>query len=316
MHLKTPTILNSMERIPQIKNEITEKKGKEWIGLQITTEKQLESLMWYLEHPKLQENTKMLEEITELYFIAKASEFTKMEGIIRKLDQLSITLGKFDYGEEEEIEKKPKFLNYPQAIKELRSKIEILMQSPYGTSLPDTTQKSIIRFINYLNHPDLAKKPRFFDEVYDKYEEAKNSEFMKMQSFNTMLDMLEIKLGPVTKEMKKYKTLEEQMQDLEEEKKKLTEEWKKIKSEQERLKRDKESLVEEREKLKEENQKLNDDLEALKKEWVKFEDHKSKFNEEKDNLVKERERLNEEQKRLENERKKLENSRNNDFNQG
>ena len=86
-----------MERIPQIKNEITEKKGKEWLGLQITTEKQLESLLWYLEHPKLQENIKLLEEIIELYFIAKASGFTKMEGIIRKLDQLRITLGKYDY---------------------------------------------------------------------------------------------------------------------------------------------------------------------------------------------------------------------------
>ena len=69
-----------MERIPQIKNEITEKKGKEWLGLQITTEKQLDSLMWYLEHPKLQENTKLLEEITELYYIAKAGGFTKKIG--------------------------------------------------------------------------------------------------------------------------------------------------------------------------------------------------------------------------------------------
>jgi len=303
-----------MERIPQIKNEIAEKKGKEWLGLQTTTEKQLDSLMWYLEHPKLQENTKLLEEITELYYIAKAGGFTKMEGIIRKLDQLSITLGKFDYAEEEEIEKKPKFLNYPPAIKELRSKIEILMQSPLGTSLPETTQKSIINFINYLNHPDLAKKPRLFDDVYEKYEEAKASEFMKMQSFSDMLNMLEIKLGPVTKEMKKYKTLEEKMQDLEEEKKRLSEEWNKIRSEQERLKSDTEKLIEEREKLKEENQKLKDDLEALKQEGVKFEDQKSKFNEEKDKLMKEREKLYEEQKRLEYERQKLENSRNNDIN--
>ena len=83
-----------MERISQIKTEITEKKGKEWLGLQITTENRLESLLWYLEHPKLQENTKLLKEMIDLYFIAKASGFTKMEGIIRKLDQLRITLGK------------------------------------------------------------------------------------------------------------------------------------------------------------------------------------------------------------------------------
>jgi len=87
---------SNLEKIIKIKNEITEKKGKEWLGLQITTENRLESLLWYLEHPKLQENTKLLEEIIELYFNAKASGFTKMEGIIRKLDQLNITLRKFD----------------------------------------------------------------------------------------------------------------------------------------------------------------------------------------------------------------------------
>ena len=87
---------SNQERIIKIKNEITEKKGKEWLGLQITTENRLESLLWYLEHPKLQENTKLLEEIIELYFIAKASGFTKMEGIIRKLDQLNIKIKKYD----------------------------------------------------------------------------------------------------------------------------------------------------------------------------------------------------------------------------
>lgn len=81
---------SNLERIIKIKKEITEKKGKEWLGLQITTEKQLESLLWYLENPKLQENTKLLEEIIDLYFTAKTSGFTKMEGIIRKLDQLRI----------------------------------------------------------------------------------------------------------------------------------------------------------------------------------------------------------------------------------
>ncbi|MFX1340341.1 MAG: hypothetical protein ACFFDK_17155 [Promethearchaeota archaeon] len=298
-----------MEKIPQIKAEITEKKGKEWLGLQMTTEKQLESLMWYLENPKLQENPKLLEEIIELYFIAKASGFTKMEGIIRKLDQLSITLGKFDYTEKEEnVDKKPKFLNYPQEIKELRKKIEVLMQSPYGTSLPETTKQSIINFINYLNHPDLHKRPKLFDDIFEKYEEAKATDFMKMQSFNDMLNMLEIKFGAITEDMKQYKTLEEKMQDLEEEKKRLAEEWDKIRSEQDKLKSDRENLVEEREKLKEENQKLKDDLEALKEEWTQFEEQRSKFNEEKDNFQKEREKLNVDLTRLENERKKIENS--------
>ncbi|TFG29737.1 MAG: hypothetical protein EU532_02520 [Promethearchaeota archaeon] len=296
-----------MERIPEIKKQINDKKGKEWIGLQTTTEKQLESLLWYLEHPKLQENSKLLEEIIEFYYIAKASGFTKMEGIIRKLDQLTITLGKFDYAEEEkEIDIKPKFLNYVQAIKELRSKIEILMQSPYGTSLPENTQKSIIEFINYLNHPDLHKKPNLFDDIYEKYEEAKESDFMKMQTFNTMLNMLEIKLGPVTKEMKKYKTLEEKIKDFEDEKKRFSEEWDKLKGDQEILNTERESLVKEKEKLSQENNKLKDDIDALKKEWDRIEEEKAKLKQEKEILTKERENLSNEFKKLESEWQKLE----------
>ena len=305
-----------MERIPQIKLDITEKKGKEWLGLQMTTEKQLESLLWYLEHPKLQENAKLLEEITELYFIAKFSGFTKMEGIIRKLDQLSITLGKFDYTEkEEELEKKPKFLNYPQEIKELRKKIEVLMQSPYGTSLPDTTQQLIIKFINYLNHPDLHKRPKLFDDIFDRYEEAKATDFMKMQSFNDMLNMLEIKLGAITEDMKQYKTLEEKIQDLEDEKKRISEEWNKLDMEREALITDKELIAKEREGLKNENIKLKEDLEALKKEWLNIENENKKLKEERNNLIKDREKLNEEQKILEYEKQKFEQSRNNEINQ-
>ncbi len=304
-----------MERIPQIKLEITEKKGKEWLGLQMTTEKQLESLLWYLEHPKLQENPKLLEEITELYFIAKASGFMKMESIIRKLDQLSITLGKFDYTEkEEELDKKPKFLNYPQEIKELRKKIEVLIQSPYGTSLPETTQQLIINFINYLNHPDLHKRPKLFDDIFEKYEEAKATDFMKMQSFNDMLNMLEIKLGAINEDMKQYKTLEEKIEDLEDEKKRISEEWNKLDLEREALITEKEKIAKERDVLKDENKKLKDDLEAIKKEWVKIENENKKLEEETNSLIKERQTLNEEQKRLEYERQRLENSHNTDIN--
>ena len=56
------------DRIKSIVNEIKDKNGKEWVGLQNTTEKQLESLMWYLEHPRLLHEMPVLaEELIELY---------------------------------------------------------------------------------------------------------------------------------------------------------------------------------------------------------------------------------------------------------
>jgi DNA repair ATPase RecN len=227
----------------------------------------------------LQETPKLIEEIVELYYRAKLSKFTKMEGVLRKLDQLSITLGKFDYAEKEEIEKKPKFLNYSQAVKEFRSKVELMMHSPYGTSLPENTQKSIITFINYLNHPELYKMNRLFDEIYEKYEEVKASEFMKMQTFNDLLNKLEIKLGTLTQDMKKYKTIEEKIEELDNTKNKLSEEWNKLKVEHDRLNDYKGNLEKEWGKLKEEQNRLKFEQDTLKKEWEKLEIEQKKIRE-------------------------------------
>lgn len=248
-----------MEKISAIKKEITEKKGKEWVSLQNTTEKQLELLLYYLEHPIMPENPKLMEELIELYYKAKETKFTKMEGIIRKLDQLNIKLGKYQKSDEKEPQKKLKFTNYVQAIKDLRHKVEFLLHSPLGTSLPAITQKSLITFTNYLNHPDLPKKQKLFDDMHDKYLEAEVSEFMRMQSFNDMLSMLEIKLGAITQEMKTFKTLEEKEKEFEvfeDEKKKLAEEWEKLKKEKENIEAEKNNLLKEWETLNEQIKKL------------------------------------------------------------
>jgi hypothetical protein len=199
------------EKISRIKIEIENQEGKEWLGMKDTTEKRLESLLWYLEHPKIKEFPRLLEEAIDLYFKAKESGFLKMEGIIRKLDQLNIKLGKFDYEKEEEKnqQKKRKFLNYSKTIKDLRKKIQILLQSPLGTSLPEKTQESLMTLMNYLNHPDLKTRPQLFDELYEIYEKAEKNDFMQMQAFNHFLNKLEIKLGSLTKEMKSFKTIEE-----------------------------------------------------------------------------------------------------------
>lgn len=255
-----------MEKISAIKKEITEKKGKEWDSLQNTTEKQLELLLYYLEHPSMPDNPKLMEELIELYYKAKETKFTKMEGINRKLDQLNIKLGKYEKSDEKEPQKKIKFTNYAQAIKDLRHKVEFVLHSPNGTSLPAITQKSLIVFTNYLNHPDLSKKQKLFDDMHDKYIEAEVSEFMRMQAFNDMLSMLEIKLGALTQEMKTHKTLEEkeiEFEAFEEEKKKIAEEWEKIKKEKENLEVEKVSLKNEKENLLKEWENLNEEIKKL-----------------------------------------------------
>ncbi|MBD3256470.1 MAG: hypothetical protein GF383_15350 [Candidatus Lokiarchaeota archaeon] len=288
-----------MEKISEIKKEIKEKEGKEWIGLMTSTEKQLEALVYYLDHPKLPEYPKLLNEIIELYYIAKNSAFTKMEGIIRKLDQLNITLGKHQYSEDKQVQQQPKFTNYIQEIKRLKGKVQILLDSPYGTSLPDSVQKSLIIFINYLNHPDFPKRPNLFDKAYDIFEEAEKTEFMKMQAFKDMLNMLEIKLGSLTNELKTYKTMEERQEDLKNKKKELDEELNKISLMREEFEKEKDKFSKKKENFNAERKKFNLEKKNLEKEWEKLETEREQIDEEKKTLLEEWENLNNQVVKLE-----------------
>jgi len=83
-----------MENLLKIINEIKEKKGREWIGLKESTEEQLDTLKRYLEHPEVQKNLKLVEEVVKAYSVAKDSGFIRIEGIVRKLDELNIKYGK------------------------------------------------------------------------------------------------------------------------------------------------------------------------------------------------------------------------------
>ncbi|MFX0187632.1 MAG: hypothetical protein ACFE8A_07850 [Candidatus Hodarchaeota archaeon] len=82
-----------MDKLLEIKREIEEKKGRVWLGIVSKAEKILNDLSRYLDHPKLHEDLTLAEEIIKLYEYAKETNFTRMEGIIRKLDQLSIKIG-------------------------------------------------------------------------------------------------------------------------------------------------------------------------------------------------------------------------------
>ena len=251
------------EKISAIVKEIKEKSGEEWVGLQKTTEKQLESLIWYLEHPRLHEMPTLEEELIGLYDNAKESKFTKMEDIIRKIDQLSVKLGKYEYEKPKGKAKNLMFQDYPKEIKDLQTDISILMHSPHGTSLPEQIRKSILTFHNYLNHPDLHKKPELFDEMHEKYEYSKATDFLKLQAFNNLIDKLEIKLGEITDEMKTFKSIKEEKNDLEREKEKLAEEVKKLQEEKDQLKKEKEILEAEKNLILKEWEEYNELISKL-----------------------------------------------------
>jgi len=276
------------DKISEIKSEIEKKEGKEWIGLQSTTEKQLESLVWYLEHPKITDYPKLLEEVINLYFKARDSGFIKMEGIIRKLDQLQIKLGKLDYEKEDEPEKKLKFINYPKKIKDMKVKIELMLQSPYGTSLPESTRESLITLINYLNHPNLPTNKQLFDEIYDVYEQAKADDFLKMQKFKDLLNKIEIKLGSLSEDMKEFKTLEEKQEDLEKEKSKLQEKEQEIEDQREDLMKERRELEIEQQNLEVERNKIKEIQKNLSLQQEELEKQKEDFKQERDEIKRER----------------------------
>ena len=314
-----------MEKISSIIKEVNEKKGRKWLGLQPKTEQQLMSLAWYLNHPKLQEDPEKIEELVGLYYNAKASDFLNMERIARKLDELSVKIGKVGSIEKKilpsqseikpkEKPKRPTIVNYGKVIEELRNRIERLLNSPSGSSLLENTQNSITTFLNYLNHPDLQNNPELFDEMLEKYEEVEAVDFITMQTFNALLNKMEIKLGKVSKEMKTWKNIDEREKDLEKELKKIEEEkenskedWEKLQVERKKLKLEWEKLEVEKGKLKEEQEKFIEVRQKFVTERVELTLEQAELILERSNLESEKEKLETVKKKLEAMQKKIEN---------
>ena len=315
-----------MEKISSIIKELNEKKGKEWLSLQPKTEQQLMSLAWYLNHPKLQEDLKKIEELVGLYYNAKATDFLKMERIARKLDEFSVKIGKVGSIEKKvlpnqseikpkEKPKRPMIVNSGKAIEELRNRIERLLNSPSGLNLNENTQISITTFLNYLNHPDLQNNPKLFDEMLEKYEEVEAVDFITMQAFNDLLNKMEIKLGNVFKEMRTWKSIDEREKDLkreikkiEEEKENLKETWEKLEVERKKLKLEWVKLKVERGKIKEEQEKINKECQNFATERAKLTLERAELSLERSNLESEKEKLKIVKKKLEEMQKKLENA--------
>ena len=152
-----------------------------------------------------------------------------------------------------------------------------------GSSIPESSQKSLITFLNYLNHPDLSNRDKLFEEMLEKYNVTESGDFISMQSLNDLLTKLEIKFGAVTEELKTYKSLDEVKKELEEEKKKLAAEWEKLEEERKRLEAEQEKLDSEKkevnlakEKVEAERNKLEAEKKAvdLAKEKVEAERNK------------------------------------------
>jgi hypothetical protein len=190
-----------MEEFSKIKKEVQEKQGKEWLGMQLSTEKQLESFMYYLDHPKLEGNPSLSQELIDLYYTAKESGFIKMEGIIRKLDQLRITLGAYKAVQQKGASKT--FIgaqHIKSEIDTLKNRIGDFMQTSIWNSLLPSTQNAIETFTNYLDHRELQNRAEIFEEMLKTYNSIESGNFEKMQSLTNLLNKVEIKLGPILEE--------------------------------------------------------------------------------------------------------------------
>ena len=275
--------------------------------------------MYYMENPKLEDEPRLVQEIIDLYDAAKATEFMKMEGIIRKLDQLSIALERDEFGVPPPISKRREIANIAQDIEELKKRAEKYLNSISGKSLPEKTQKALITFTNYLNHPDIRTRPQLFQNMLDKYEAAEEIDFIQMQAFNDLLTMIEIKLGQVSDEMKTYKTMDERIQELKEAKEKIAAEWETIEEERSQLALNQKSLEVDKNNLEVEKKKLEAEIEEIKikleedrkKLVTEVEDAKIKLEEEKKKLEAESEKIEAEKMKLESDRKLLEDEKRN-----
>lgn len=302
-----------MEKIPIIIEDIKEKKGKEWVGLQKATETQLENLMYFLGDQRLLEHPKLIHEIVEVYYAAKATDFLKMESIIRKLDQLSIKFGREGYVKKA-VEKD--ILNLGKAVDDYRKNVENMLNSPIGNRLLDSTKQLIISFYNYLGHPKVKDNQVLFEEMLNTYEAAEKDDFTVLQKMSDLLNKLDIKLGSSGEEVAvKYKSPEELREELEKmklelaaERENLSRELKKI-NEQKAIVKSKEEQVELDEKFMEkERESMKATFESEKKALAS---ERANFEAEKQALASERANIEAEKQALASERQKLESERGN-----
>ena len=307
-----------MERLEKIIDDIKEKKGKEWLGLQKATENQLENFMYFLGDQRLLEHPKLVDELVELYYTAKAGDFLKMEGIIRKLDQLRIKFGKEGYVKKA-VEKD--ILNLEKAIDDFRKNVENMLNSALGSRLLDSTRELIISFYNFLGHPKLKNNQLLFEEMLNTYETAEKGDFTVLQKMSDLLDKLDIKLGATGEEsVTRFKTPEELQEELEqaqlelvEERENLQRELKKIdeqkailKGKEEQVELDQQFIEKERESIQ---ATFASEKQALATERANFESQKEALAEERANLEAEKQSIAAERASIETERQALANER-------
>jgi len=298
-----------MEKISLIKKDLYEKSGKEWLGLPKKTEVRLESLVRYLDHPKLQENSRLVEEIIKVYYLAKESNFIKMEGVNRKLDQLSIkfsresSLQKTGISQSQSARGEP--VVYEKAIEKSKKQVDNFLSSTLGMSLPEKTKKSLITFLGLLNHPKLVKKNALFEEMREKYDKAKEQDFLSMSAFDSMLNKCEIKLGASTDELKAWKSPEERRKELISEREEFSIEKERFNEKLDILESELESMNIERDKYEIANKKLNQGLTKLETEKEAMKIEREKLESEKNQIKKEREELKIKQDKLDSELEKL-----------
>lgn len=191
-----------MEELEKIKQEIEEKKGREWFGILPTSEKHIETFKRYLNHPKLVEKPNIVQEMITLYNNAKSSSFLKMESLIRKLDQYKIQLGDFTYVTNPvskrkivmTAQKRAVVLDSGEEIDKMKVRIIKSIEGSSGGRLLPKTEESLKNFSEYLNDPELQNQIVLVEEMIEKYNEVEASNFTRMQEFDNFLVKMSVKL--------------------------------------------------------------------------------------------------------------------------
>ena len=244
-----------MEKISSIIKEVNEKKGREWLSLLPKTEQQLMSLAWYLTHPKLQEDPVKIEEIVELYYNAKDNDFLHMEKITRKLDELSVKIGKV--GSIEKItlpiqsEIKP--------VEPVPTKPKQTTNEDYGKTIEASVELKTWKIIDDREKALTIEMEKIEDEKKNLRESWEQLEIGR-KKLKLEKEQFEVEKGNLMKQLERFN---EERQQFDEERAKLTFERAEISLEQSKLESEKEKLETVRKGLEEMEKKLENKLSKI-----------------------------------------------------
>ncbi|MFX0024466.1 MAG: hypothetical protein ACFE9S_19265 [Candidatus Hermodarchaeota archaeon] len=274
--LKQPTIVDYAKAIEDLRNRIERLLNSPFgSNLLENTQVSISTFLHYLNHPDLQNNTELFDEMLEKYEEVEAVEFTTMQTFNDLLNKMKVRLGKLP----EEIKK---WKSIDEREKESLKQMEKIAEEKQNLK-EDWEALESERNKLKLEWEQLEVEKGNMLEEQKKFNQER-------QQFDTERTEMTLKQAEINQEQSKLES---------EKQKDLVKEREKIAEEKQNLKEGQEALETERNKLKLEWEQL----EVEKGNWI---EEQEKFNEERQQFVTERAKLTFEQAELSLERSKVE----------